>query len=79
MIPERSSFIFRAEQAAALKFRNHVADEILQTLRKGRRQDIETIGGGARDPFFHDVSNVVGCATQREMRPHAAHPHIELP
>ena len=43
-----------------------MADEILQTLRKGRRQDIETIGGAGLVPDFHVVGDLLG--RDREMR-----------
>ena len=52
MVAQRDAFIFAAENAAALKFRNHEVDEIIEAFaQRYRLAELMWPGGGA--PFLN--------------------------
>ena len=63
-----SSLVFGSEQVAALEFRNHPIDEIIQALRDVREHDVEAIRCLPEKPFLHAVRDGLGRAHERQAR-----------
>ena len=70
--------VFGAEQAAALQFRDHQLDEIVERARQIRRHDVEAVAGAFDEPLLHVVGDLLGRADEHDLGARAGHPLAEL-
>src|SRR5262245_64641807 len=68
VLPQGRAFVLRAEQAAALQLRNEQVDDIVEPLREGQRQHVETVGGAGCEPMLQRVGDLRGRASHRAVR-----------
>ena len=60
MVPKGGAGVFSTKKAAALQYRDHVLDEIVETGWKSGRHDIEPIGRAAAEPVLNVVGDLLG-------------------
>src|SRR5690606_23180194 len=79
ILAESSTFIFGAEEAAALQFRNNLSSEVAQSFRERQGQEVEAVAGAGCKPFLERIRDHSWRAQHGTMGTLADHPAVELP